>query len=172
MISYREYIDMTVTYKLLELKVKQLPETAGNWHYFHFQVQQFICYPHYQSITVTVFLYPLLKIYYLKMYVTPSFESYQMATHSALKLGQIRSVKFEGKLIGCNVAVKQYRCWTVRPVNIEISNRLKQHSFDLLLEINMQKYIQKGITNKVVQCRICKYGSKNNITYMKTWPFL
>lgn len=43
------------------------------------------------------FLYPLLKIYYLKMYVTPSFVSYQMTTHSALKLGYICSVEFEGK---------------------------------------------------------------------------
>lgn len=85
------------------------------------------------------FLYPLLKIYYLKMYVTPSFESYQMTTHSALKLGNIRSVEFEGKLIGCNVAVKQYRCWAVRPVNIEIFKPVETTFvlLDLLLEINM-----------------------------------
>lgn len=85
------------------------------------------------------FSYLLLKIYYLKMYVTPSFVSYQMTTHSALKLGYICSVEFEGKLISCNVAVKQFRCWAVRPVNIEIFKPVETTFvlLDLLLEMNM-----------------------------------
>lgn len=131
---------MTVTYKLLELKVKMLPEAAGKWHYFHFHLSIHML-PSLPVNNSYCFLYPLLKLYYmyLKMYVTPSFESYQMTTHSALKLGYICSVEFEGKLIGCNVAVKQFRCWTVRPVNIEIFKPVETTFvlLKLLLELNM-----------------------------------
>lgn len=71
-----------------------------------------------ESQSMTVLLYPSLIC--LEQPVTPSFVSYQTTSLSALNFGRFRSVEFRWKLISCNVAVKQMRCWTGRHVNIEI----------------------------------------------------
>lgn len=99
-----------------------------------------------ESQSITVLLYPSLICF--EQPVTLSFVSYQTTSLSALNFGCFRSVEFRWKLISCNVAVKQMRCWTGRHVNIEIvrPDEITFVLLEFLLVRIIKKNIHKGIT--------------------------
>lgn len=73
--------------------------------------------------------------------MTLSFVSLKTKTLFALNFGYFRSADFGGKLISCDVAVKQFRCLTGSTVGIEIVRRAEKTIILFISKNYIEEYL-------------------------------